>query len=64
VRQAAVAASLATRFMTISALPRPPWISVTNGPSFELKPVAFASVDDASGEARLFVAPSRCRAVR
>jgi hypothetical protein len=28
------------------------------------KPLAFASVNDASGQARLFVAPSRCRAGR
>jgi hypothetical protein len=28
------------------------------------KPLAFASVNDASGKARLFVAPSRCRVER
>jgi hypothetical protein len=27
----------ATRFMSVSAQPGPPWISVTNGPSFELR---------------------------
>jgi hypothetical protein len=149
-----------TRFMTVSAVTRPPWVSVTNGPRFEVrlsmrtgpggrkragslalhrtecapaiqrvklssrglrqagrshrchvpstvlirvratftratgfsrdplspsvisargtiatgylavttlrdgKPVAFASVNDASGKARLFVAPSRCRVER
>jgi hypothetical protein len=149
-----------TRFMTVSAVARPPWISVSNGPSYEVrvsmrtgpsgrkptgslalnrtqcapaihpvrlsarglrqggrsqrcdvpsavlirvratftrptgfsrdpvtpalvsargtiatgylvvatlqgrKPVAFASVNDASGKARLLVAPSRCRAER
>jgi hypothetical protein len=149
-----------TRFMTVSAVTRPPWISVSNGPSYEVrvsmrtgpggrkptgslalnrtqcapavlrvrlsarglrqgqlaqrcdvpsavlirvratftrptgfsrdpltpslasargriatgylavttlrdrKPLAFASVNDASGTARLFVAPSRCRAER
>jgi hypothetical protein len=28
------------------------------------RPIVFASVNDASGKARLFVAPSRCRADR